>query len=86
MHSWFGNMLVSAIHRPSIYQHLLHDTTITPLALDMLFERNIGALKEDLPTHPLQSRRNPSTTERPDEMYYLVETLLVLVYVSSNIT
>jgi hypothetical protein len=54
MHAQFGNMLVlAAVYRSSIYQHLPHDTPLTPRNLDALFERTIDALQENAPNSPI---------------------------------
>jgi hypothetical protein len=54
MHAQFGNMLVlAAVYKSKIYQHLPHDTPLTPRALDALFERTIDALKENAPNSPI---------------------------------
>ncbi|KAH6503157.1 hypothetical protein HBI55_024620 [Parastagonospora nodorum] len=54
MHAQFGNMLVlAAVYRSSIYQHLPANTPLTPRALDALFARTIEALSETAPNSPI---------------------------------
>ncbi|KAH6383682.1 hypothetical protein HBI60_254150 [Parastagonospora nodorum] len=54
MHAQFGNMLVlAAVYRSSIYQHLPHDPPLTSRALDALFARTIEALSETAPNSPI---------------------------------
>jgi hypothetical protein len=54
MHAQFGNMLVlAAVYRSKMYQHLPHDIPLTPSNLNALFERTISALQENAPNSPI---------------------------------
>jgi hypothetical protein len=54
MHAQFGNMLVlAAVYKSRMYQHLPADIPLTPGNLDALFERTISALEENAPNSPI---------------------------------
>jgi hypothetical protein len=54
MHAQFGNMLVlAAVYKSNIYQHLPPDTPLTPTNLSALFERTISALQENASNSPI---------------------------------
>jgi hypothetical protein len=54
MHAQFGNMLVlAAVYKSNMYQHLPPDTPLTPGNLNALFERTISALEENAPNSPI---------------------------------
>ncbi|KAH6132297.1 hypothetical protein HBI68_255470 [Parastagonospora nodorum] len=46
-------LVLAAVYRSSLYQHLPHDTPLTPRALDALFARTIEALSEIAPNSPI---------------------------------
>jgi hypothetical protein len=53
MHSRFGNVLILAeVYQSKMYQHLPHDTLLTPNSLAAMFERTISALEEIAPNSP----------------------------------
>jgi hypothetical protein len=54
VHAQFGNMLVlAAVYKSKIYQHLPHDTPLTPSCLNALFDRTFQILKENAPNSPI---------------------------------
>jgi hypothetical protein len=54
MHAQFGNMLVlAAVYKSNMYQHLPSDTPLTPSNLSALFDRTISALEENAPNSPI---------------------------------
>jgi hypothetical protein len=53
VHAQFGNMLVlAAVYESKMYQHLPHDTPLTPRCLNALFERTFDILEQNAPNSP----------------------------------
>jgi hypothetical protein len=54
VHAQFGNMLVlAAVYKSKMYQHLPHDTPLTPRCLNALFERTFEMLEQNAPNSPI---------------------------------
>jgi hypothetical protein len=54
VHAQFGNMLVlAAVYKSKIYQHLPANTPLTPRCLNALFERTFTMLRENAPNSPI---------------------------------
>jgi hypothetical protein len=53
LHAQFGNMLVlAAVYKSKLYQHLPSDTQLTPKNLNALFKRTFKVLEEVAPNSP----------------------------------
>jgi hypothetical protein len=54
VHAQFGNMLVlAAVYKSKMYQHLSRDTPLTRRCLNALFERTFGMLEQNTPNSPI---------------------------------